>query len=168
MGRQEFLLLIPAIIYGVAIVDLLKVFRHRKHYWESLLWGIVMMMAVIVMWLELYRKLGALADSNLSFILIIVQAMVYGQIASVLATEDESLSGKEHFINKQKQFFLLLALSALVNLLVQFLVFEDNKELLRLVSIPILLSVAYLNKVWLRTVIAALIATWGINALFLS
>ena len=140
MDQQEFLLLIPAIIYGVAIVDLLKVFRRKVYYWESLLWSILMMMSIIIIWLELYRKLGAIVDSNLAFILIIIQSVVYAQVASVLAPEDDSPSEKEYFVNMQKQFFILLALSAFVNLMVQFFVFEDNKEVIRMVSIPILLA----------------------------
>ena len=34
MQKQEFFLLIPAIIYGVALIDLLKVFGNNKIYWE--------------------------------------------------------------------------------------------------------------------------------------
>ena len=166
MDKQEFLLLIPAIVYGVAIVDLLKVFRHKVYYWELLLWGIMMMMSIIIIWMELYRKLGAIVDSNLSFILIIIQAVVYAQAVAVLTPEDESISAKEYFTSKQKTFFILLALSALVNMAVEFVVFEDSKMLLRLISIPLLIACAYLNKIWLRSVLALLIAAWGINALF--
>jgi hypothetical protein len=34
--KQEFFLLMPAIIYGVALIDLLKVFGDKKIYWELL------------------------------------------------------------------------------------------------------------------------------------
>ena len=47
MDKQEFFLLIPAIIYGVAIVDLLKIFGHKKNYIEMMGWGIYLMMPVI-------------------------------------------------------------------------------------------------------------------------
>ena len=57
MEKQEFLLLIPAIIYGVAIVDLLKIFQHKIRYWELIAWGLLLMVLVINIWIELYQKL---------------------------------------------------------------------------------------------------------------
>ena len=48
MEKQEFFLLLPAIVYGVAIIDLLKVFSHEKNYWEMVAWGSLMMVYVVI------------------------------------------------------------------------------------------------------------------------
>ena len=69
MSKSEFILLIPGIIYGVAMVDLLKIFRHSKRYWESVAWGIAMFLNLIVSWYELYDKLEIIS-SNIALSLI--------------------------------------------------------------------------------------------------
>ena len=79
MDKQEFLLLIPAIIYGVAIVDLLKIFSHRKNYFEVVGWGVFVLMLVVFSWMELYQKLELITGDNLSFFLIIIQSILFSQ-----------------------------------------------------------------------------------------
>ena len=71
MEKQEFLLLIPAIIFGVAIVDLLKLFSHKKTYFELVGWGVFLMLAIISVWMRLFEKLEVVSSSNLLFLLII-------------------------------------------------------------------------------------------------
>ena len=63
MGKSEFILLIPGIIYGVALVDLLKIFRHKNTYWETTAWGIAMIINLIVSWFNLYDKLDMIGSS---------------------------------------------------------------------------------------------------------
>ena len=42
----------PAIIYGVAIIDLVKVFSHKKNYLEMVAWGSLLMVYItIVGWI---------------------------------------------------------------------------------------------------------------------
>ena len=53
MSKSEFILLIPGIIYGVALVDLLKVFRHKNTYWE--ITGNILTIYQLVSW----RKIKA-------------------------------------------------------------------------------------------------------------
>ena len=49
MDKEEFFLLIPGIIYGVAIVDLLKVFSHKKNYFEMVGWAVLYLLAIIIL-----------------------------------------------------------------------------------------------------------------------
>ena len=74
MSKEEFVLLIPAIIYGVAIVDLLKTFR-VKIYWEIPVWGIYMLLNAIILALTLYGQLNAMAENNVVLILVVFQAI---------------------------------------------------------------------------------------------
>ena len=76
MDRQEFFLLIPAILYGVSIVDLLKIFTHKKNYIEMVGWGLFMMLAVIYTWIDLFNKLPIVTSNNLNYFLIIIQAIL--------------------------------------------------------------------------------------------
>ena len=65
MDKQEFLLLIPGIIYGVAIADLLKIVRHKVNYWEVVFWGVLLLTTIINHWMELYKKLDAMVEHRL-------------------------------------------------------------------------------------------------------
>ena len=76
MEKQEFFLLMPAIIYGVALVDLLKIFKGRKPYWEVVAWGGLFMIYIIIVWLELWDKLDIVATDKWFFILAILKAIL--------------------------------------------------------------------------------------------
>ena len=103
MDQQEFLLLIPGIIYGVAIVDLLKIVRHKINYWEVVFWGILLMINIINHWMELYQKLDALVASHVNFYLIIGQAMLYAQAANVITPDDKDSDTKQYFFQGKKE-----------------------------------------------------------------
>ena len=132
MDKQEFLLLIPAIIYGVAIVDLLKIVQHKVNYWEVVFWGILLLITIINHWVNLYQKLEFMVDSNINFYLVIGQSIVYAQAANVITPGVEDKDTKAYFFKIRKMFFLIIAGSILINLLLQFVIFDDQKLLLRL------------------------------------
>ena len=98
MDKQEFLLLIPAIIYGVAIVDLMKIFQNKKNYWETVLWGIYMFVIIVFAWTELYQKLNVITDDIKSFFLVIIQSVVYAQAIRVLTPEERMMIQKAIFL----------------------------------------------------------------------
>ncbi len=167
MDKQEFLLLIPAIIYGVAIVDLLKVFKHKSLYWELVFWGTLLMTTIISLWMDLYQKLEFIVDSNLNFFVIIIQSIIYAQTASVLTPEDVHVDGKKYFLENKKTFFLLIAATSLINIIVQFVVFDDDRTWLRLIAIPLFVACAYFDKLWYRTALGAFLVVLAIDRLFL-
>jgi len=111
MDKQEFLLLIPAIVYGVAIVDLLKIFSHKKNYIELVGWGLFVITLVIFSWIELYNKLEVITGSNLSFFLIIGQSILLAKIAGVITPENSDTDTKQYFFKVRKTFFWLLTIS---------------------------------------------------------
>ena len=154
MDNQEFFLLIPAIIYGVAIVDLLKVFKSRKTYWEITGWGVLLMVIIINTWAELYNKLGALVDSNINFFLIIGQSIVYAQAASLITPEEKHLNTKDYFLSIRKPFFLLMAGIPIFNLLVGFFVFDDHAPAwMRPTGLFLGLACALYDRVWFRAAV---------------
>ena len=158
MDKQEFLLLIPAIIYGVAIVDLLKVFNHKKNYIEMVGWGLFMMLAVIFNWIELFNKLELIAGGNSSFFLIIIQAILYARAAAIITPEQMDVDTKKYFLSIRIKFFWFLSIITIYGMSMRYFIYDDNTIYwLRPLVIVFYLSAAYSNKYWLR--MSVLIAT---------
>lgn len=152
MEKQEFLLLIPAIIFGVAIVDLLKLFGHKKTYFELVGWGVFLMLAIIAVWMRLFEKLEVVSSSNLLFLLIIGQAMFYARAANIITPEEKHEDTKAYFFSIQKSFFLLLAVIAIFNMLMQYFVYNDHQsEWVRPLGIALSLICAFSKNVWVRS-----------------
>ena len=151
MDKQEFLLLIPAIVYGVAIVDLLKIFSHKKNYLELVGWGLFVITLVIFSWIEVYNKLEVITGSNLSFFLIIGQSILLAKIAGVITPEDKDTDTKQYFLEVRKTFFWLLTISFVYGVLLTYFLYDNHSiSWLRLTAIAIYLISAYTNKYWLR------------------
>ncbi len=167
MEKQEFFLLIPAIIYGVAMVDLLKIFQHKKSYWEVVSWGILLFMIIINSWIELYQKLGSFVDNNINFYLIIGQAIMYAQTAYVITPEEKDADTKQYFHSVKKLFFLLLAGTIIVNVIIRYAVFDDDRAIwLRPLAVVLLLICAYVDKLWVRTIILTFVFTLAMLVIF--
>jgi len=115
MEKQEFLLLIPAVVFGVAIVDLLKLFSHKKSYFELVGWGIFLMLSIVSTWMRLFEKLDVVSSSNLLFLLIIAQAMLFARAANIITPEEKHEDTKAYFFSILKPFFILVAVIAFFN-----------------------------------------------------
>ena len=158
MDKLEFLLIIPAIIYGVAIVDLLKIFNHKKNYFELVGWGIFCLVAIVISWSEIYDKADIIVKDNFSFYVLVLQSIIVARIAAVITPEEKHINTKKYFFEIKKSFFLLLALSGFINLMSQYFVFDDRSPIyLRPILILIMLSCAFYDKVWFRTTMLSLL-----------
>lgn len=167
MDKQEFLLLIPAIVYGVAIVDLLKIFSHKKNYIEMVGWGIFIITLVIFSWIELYNKLEVITSSNLSFFLIIGQAILLAKISAVITPEDKDEDTKEYFFKIRKTFFWLLSIATVYGFVLQYFVYDDHApSWLKATAIIVYLSTAYSNKYWVRIGLLAIALTLAVLRVF--
>lgn len=161
MDKQEFFLLIPAIIYGVALVDLLKVYKTKKTYWEAVAWGTVMMGYIIITWLELFEKLDMVATNKWYYIVMIGKAIIVAQLASIITPEEKHLDAKDYFLSIKQSFFLLIAALTIFNVLLQEFYYDDHRPFaIRLSIITLTLTCAFFNKIWIRT--ATLIITIAI------
>ena len=151
MEKQEFLLLIPAIIYGVAIVDLLKIFNHKKNYIEMLGWGFYVMIGLIFTWIELFNKLETVTGDNISFFLIIFQAVLFARAAALITPEANHSDTKEYFMEIRKRFFWLLSVIALYGIMMRYFAYEEEAvHWLRPLIIIIYMVVGYSNNYWVR------------------
>ncbi len=160
MDKQEFFLIIPGVIYGVAIVDLLKVVAHKNNYFEVVGWGTVYLLGIVNLWVDLYKKLDAITQSNLSFLLIIIQAVIYSRGAHIITPEEKDVNTKEYFLETKKEFFTILILAVSCNILIQEVVKADNTPLWsRLLGLVVFSSLIFIDKVWYRTIFMLVIGT---------
>ncbi len=167
MDKQEFFLLIPAIIYGVAMIDLLKIFQHKKSYWELIMWGSLLFIIIVNSWIELYNKLGSFVDNNINFYLIIGQAIMYAQAAYVITPEEKDVDTKEYFMAKKKVFFLVVAGTLLFNIVIQYVVFNDERAIwVRPFGVAIIVAAAFIDRVWVRTVIWSVVFVLAVVIIF--
>ena len=127
MSKSEFILLIPGIIYGVALVDLLKIFRHKSTYWEVVSWGIIMIINLIVSWFTLYDKLEIISNSILLFTVYIISPLLFAQAIFVLTPEEENKDTKAYFLKSNRQFFILLLGFIIMNNILSFFIAENCK-----------------------------------------
>ena len=165
MDKSEFILLIPAIIYGVAMVDLLKIFWHNNKYWEGVAWGIAMFLNLIVSWFGLYDKLETISSNILYFTAYIVSPLIFAQAVFVLTPEEEHTDTKAYFLKAQKPFFSLMLLYVVINILLSFIIAENNPfGFMRVVVIFPFIAVIIWPKLWTR---AILLATYYIFALYI-
>lgn len=153
MDKQEFFLLIPAIIYGVAIIDLLKIFSHKKNYFEMVGWGIFVMMAVIFSWIELYDKLAFITGNNINFFFTIIHAIIFAKAAAIITPEEKDVDTKEYYFEVRKTFFWILTGMTIYGMLMQYFVYDDNSpSWLRPMAIMFYLISGYSNKNWVRSI----------------
>ena len=130
-------------------------------------WGVFYLLATIIMWMELYNLLGAITSSNLSFVLIIFQSILYARGAGIITPEEKDTDTKAYFMSVKKSFFLLMASISLCNMLIQFVVREDNRPVwFRLIMVVLAISLAYWDKLWYRMTILVLL--YGVVLLQLS
>lgn len=167
MDKQEFFLLIPAIIYGVAIIDLLKIFQHKTNYWELVGWGLFLMVIIINTWIELYNKLGSFVDNNLNFFLIIAQAILFAQAAYVLTPEEKDIDTRKYFHDIRKKFFIIITAITAYNILVQFLIYQDDRLYVRLIGVVLFAICIFVDKVWVRVGILAVMSVLAFRIVFL-
>jgi len=167
MDKLEFLIIIPAIIYGVAIVDLLKIFNHKKSYFELVGWGIFILLAIVISWSEIFGKAESIVRSNVSFYVLVLQSIIVARVAAVITPEERHINTKKYFMQVKRSFFLLLALSAFVNLISQYFVYDDHAPIiLRPLLILSMFACAYYDKVWFRTTILSILFLFSFLIIF--
>ena len=161
MEKQEFFLLLPAIIYGVALIDLLKIFKGRKTYWEVVAWGSVFMIYIIIIWLELWAKLDMVATDKWFFILTIFKAILLAQIAASITPEEKDTNTKEYFLSVRVQFFLMVSALVIFNIFLQEFFYNDQRPwVIRIAILTLSLACVFFNKAWIR--IVTLVVTFGL------
>ncbi len=151
MDKQEFFLLIPGIIYGVAIVDLLKVFTHKNKSFELVGWGVFSLLVITFNWTLLYAQLTLITNNNLNFYLVVFQAIIVSVLTSTISPEEKDIDTKKYFLEIRNSFFLLFAIYMISAIFMRYYVFNETEPAwIRPLGLLIFLICAYTNKYWLR------------------
>ena len=158
MGKQALFMVLPAMVYGVAVVDLLKIFRHKNNYWEMLGWGIMLMMYIVIIWLELWSKMEIVATNKWFFMLLIGHAILLSQTSHVLTPEAEDNDTEKYFYTNRKKFFVLTTLMVVLNMVIQEFFYDDQRPwFFRLSLVLVCIICVVVNKVWVRTLSLAIV-----------
>ncbi len=151
MSKQEFILLIPAIIYGVAIVDLLKIFR-RGIYWEIVGWGVYLLTAAIILMLGLFNQLDYLVDSNINLLLIVLQSILFAKAVELLTPEEKDKDFQAYYTHVARYFILMIVLVFTLSWAAEYFIYDDRDkyEFIRPLSLLLgFIAVFWQNK-WYR------------------
>lgn len=155
------LLLIPGVIYGVGLADLLKAFK-PKVYWEITSMAILLILTLTVNWFLFSERLSVVGENLGLFALTLVTPLLFTRACNVLTPDPGTRDTREHYMKVLKPFFLLLTAHTTVMVIIQILVHDDGFNLMRFIGIPFLLVCAFYHKLWVRigmmTVFAGLLA----------
>ncbi len=160
MDREEFFFLIPGVLYGIALFDLLSVFRAKKYYWESIAWAVILFVSLVSTLFDLFPKLTAISENFWVYIIFLLSPLLFVHSCYVIASQDSELGQKERFLTYRKAFFGSLSGFVLINILVQLLVINDHRLVFRLVILALFIPHLFVDNVRIRSV--SLLATTGL------
>lgn len=146
--------MIPAIVYGVAIVDLLKAFK-LSNYWELIYAGSWLLLNSIVLWLSLYNQLDYIVDNNLNLLLVLIQSILFAKSAELITPEEKDTDTKAYFEKVIRNVILLQVIVFAIAGLNEILIVDDRQnEFIRPITLTIgLIAVFWPNIVYRRIVI---------------
>ncbi|MCB0480580.1 MAG: hypothetical protein KDC83_04065 [Flavobacteriales bacterium] len=157
MGKDEFLFLIPGVLYGIGIFDLLSLVRNKENYWENLLWATVMFFTLIALLFDFYEDLGKLTSNILYYTLFIFSPLFFVQSCYLISPDEKERDMKAHFDSNRRHFFISMTGVVLVNVLIQLLV-TNKFHLVQSILIVSSFSLnVFFDKLYLRLIAAALI-----------
>ena len=121
-------------------------------------WALFMMGAIVALWIDLYDRLDLITNSNLLFLLLIGQAMLYAQASTVLTPEEKHLDTKKYFYSIKRVFFIIITGTILFNFLLnQFVYHNPDRQYIRLFGIVIVGILIFYDRKWLRLTILGLL-----------
>lgn len=156
MSKSEFLLLIPGIIYGVGVVDLIRV-TFRLQYWEIYIWASALFLVLILQWYSFYNAIDQAIESKLTFTLMMLTPLIFTR-GCYLLTPPEDVNTKEYFLKYRKVFFVNMALMIFVNSGLQYFMVADpdSRSISRLLFLPLIIIACFWDNKWYRLSIAIL------------
>ncbi len=160
MEKQEFLFLIPGIIYGSAIFDLLSIGRAKKLYWESVLWVILLFFSVVVILFSLYEDLNIITSSIINYSIFLASPILFAQACFLLSSADKEADLKVYFLNNRKKFFIVMFSLEVVNIMISYLGINQAIPIISLVGLALLLLNVFFDKIYLRLLVAGFLGFW--------
>jgi hypothetical protein len=165
MDIAIYMSVIPGIIYGMALVELIRIYRHKSQYWETNLIGVFLFVTIISDRYKTFPYIDQLFENMFVFTIYMIAPLVFMQACYTLTPELEEDVALEHFKNRRKSFFLLMAGFTSINVVIEIFLIDQNLLYMRIAVVLLFIFNAIFDKLWLRAITYALII-YGIGKIF--
>lgn len=113
--KIEFLIVIVSITYGFCVVDILtnwsRIIRRRAMYWETMLWSIILFIAISVLWYNSWDHIKFIERSSGFFISALIPPIgLFVMISALFPDHSSEWDLEAMFMRNRKMFFLMFAL----------------------------------------------------------
>lgn len=163
MSKDEFLFLIPGVIYGMVVFDLISLLRSKKYYWESLFWGALMFFELLTIVYHLFDDLVLLTSNLGYYTLFIFSPLLFVQGSFSLTPKDENENMELRFSQKRQAFFGSLTGVLVVNFIIRFFI-TGHMEPIQHATLLILIGLNVIfDKMYLRLFTGVLV---GITVIY--
>lgn len=154
MDKEEFLFLIPGVLYGIAVFDLLSLVRNKKIYWESILWAALLFFTLVGMLFNLYDDLVLITSNILYYTIFLFSPIFFVQCCYLIAPSDPKADMKSGFEENRKYFFLSLGGVVLINTIVHLIAAQREHWIHTIIFLAVFGINAFFNKIYLRMIAA--------------
>ena len=152
MNLTIYMSVIPGIVYGMALVELIRIYRHKSSYWETNLLGVFLFIAIITNRYQLFPVVDEMFGNMVIFTLYMLSPMVFLQACYMLTPDGDEEDAKVHFDRRRKAFFLCLTLFVAGNVLIETFFEPQGMLVLRIIGIGLFAGNILLNSIKLRVV----------------
>ena len=165
MDPTPFLAFVPLLMYGMGLTALMSEWKRVIHtdqmYLPYTLMAVVLSEVAVYNLYIYIRLIAELKDqSYLSYLTYLISPAIFFVTTNVFTPDKES-DTEEYFISRMRLFYILFALLVASHFI--FSISEThNADLIRLGYIAVLLTVAWLRKVWLTYVV---VVCWALSFL---
>ena len=160
MDQQEFMFLIPGVIYGIAIFDLLSIIRSNKIYWESLLWVLLLFFCIVSILFNLFPKLEAITSNIRIYTLFLFSPILFAHSCFLLTPKEENSDLKHQFHQNRKAFFLSASGVITVGLILNYIGIKSSMIYLNIIGLSLFLLNVFIDKLPLRLAAAVFLLVW--------
>lgn len=145
-----YMSVIPGIIYGMALVELVRIYRHKSQYWETNLLGVFLLLTIITDRYKTFPYIDELFGNMFIFTIYMISPLVYLQACYSLTPELEEDVALDHFKNRRRKFFFLLAVFTSINVVIEVFLIDQKMLLLRIAIVSLFLLNGFIDNLWLR------------------
>lgn len=150
MNLTIYMSVIPGIIYGMALVELIRIYRHKSQYWETSLLGVFLFIAIITNRYQLFPVMEELYGNMFIFSLYMFSPIFFMQSCYMLTPDSEHEDLKEHFAKRRKSFFTYVTLFVLGNVIIEFVFGSQGMLLVRIIGVALFGVNIFIDDIRLR------------------
>jgi hypothetical protein len=167
-SQIEYFVILLSFIYGFGIADLFEnlagMFRRKAFYLEVALWSTVLFMGVSFLWILIWLRLEHVSENAfIYFLLFIPGLLIFLSLAFLYPSKGDYNKVKKHFLENYKKFFLMLLILEGILIVAPILLDLETHIMiigLRTVSLIMLFLLIFINRKWLRNLIATIQIIW--------